>query len=50
MINIEAQNKAFPTPISEKIEPYYSDELREIWQQNDRDWSVFSKKVMEVSF
>lgn len=32
------------------VEPFYSDELRSIWQTYDRDWSVYSKKEMEVSF
>ena len=39
-----------PISISEKVEPFYSDELRTIWQTYDRDWSVYAKKEMEVSF
>jgi hypothetical protein len=48
MLNVE-RNKAFhisliPTPNSQEVEPYYSDELRRIWQTSIRDWSVYSKK------
>jgi hypothetical protein len=50
IVNTEAQNKAFHPAMSEKTHPFYSDELRSIWQKCDRNWFVFSKKNMEVSF
>ena len=56
MLSVE-RNKVFqfpsdPAAISEaeKIEPYYSNELRSIWQHYDRNWLVYSKKSLEVLF
>jgi len=53
MLSVE-RNKAFhisliPTNVSKKVEPYYADELRTIWQTSIRDWSVYTKKD-EISF
>jgi hypothetical protein len=37
--------------ISRKTEIYHSDELRKLWASDTlRNWEIFSKKVMEVSF
>ena len=53
MLNLES-NKDFQflAPISEtvKIKPYYSDESQSIWEHYDRNWLVYSKKNLEVSF
>ncbi len=39
-----------PLPIiSPTVTAFYADEMREVWQNNDRDWTVYSKK-QEVSF
>jgi hypothetical protein len=52
LLNVKEANKvSHISHISEKIEAYYSDELRKIWQTYDRDWNgVYSKKNLEVSF
>ena len=51
MLSVQ-RNKDFQFPAliseAEKIEPYYSDELRSIWQHCDRNWLVYSKKELEV--
>jgi hypothetical protein len=45
------RNKAFPIPISEKVEAYHHDELRKLWISDTlRNWELFSKKVMDTSF
>ena len=50
-MNTQTINKVFQiTPISEKIEAYHADEMREIWVSGSRNWDIYSKKVMEVSF
>ena len=50
MLSVE-RNKVFrfsPIPAliseNEKVEAYYSDELRIIWQSSIRDWSIYSKR------
>jgi hypothetical protein len=53
MISVEEQNKAFHnSPVSSgKIEAYHADEMRKIWtSDNLRNWEIYSKKIMEVSF
>ena len=38
-------------PVSERIETYHTDEMRKIWISDlSRNWEVYSKKIMEVSF
>ena len=49
LLNVKEANKV--SHVSEKVQAYYSDELRAIWQTYDRDWNgVYSKKNLEVSF
>lgn len=54
IVNNETINKAFqipPIPISEKIEAFQADEMRKIWTSDlSRNWEVYSKKIMDVSF
>ena len=51
LMNAKTIDKVFQvTPISEKIEAYHSDEMRELWVSGSRNWDIYSKKIMEVSF
>ena len=52
MLSVE-ENKSFHNPRvpSGRIEVYHADEMRKIWtSDNLRNWEVYSKKMMEVSF
>ncbi len=38
-------------PISEKVEAYQADDMRMFWVSDlQRNWGIYSKKEMEVSF
>jgi hypothetical protein len=52
IVSVKVENKpSLISRINEKVEAYYSDELRSIWQTSDRDWTgIYSKKNLEVSF
>jgi len=51
MISVkEADKPSLISRVYDKVQAYYSDELRSIWQTYDRDWTVYSKKNLEVSF
>lgn len=52
MLSVE-ENKLFHNSdvSSGRIEAYHADEMRKIWTSDlSRNWEVYSKKVMEVSF
>ena len=52
MLSVE-ENKLFHNShvSSERIEAYHPDEMRKIWVSDlSRNWEVYSKKIMEVSF
>jgi len=46
----EADKPSLISRVYEKVQVYYSDELRSIWQTYDRDWTVYSKKNLEALF
>jgi hypothetical protein len=54
VISVEEENKRYHLShisIFGKVEAFHADEMRKIWISDlSRNWEVYSKKVMEVSF
>jgi hypothetical protein len=51
MLSVEENKPSDISRFSGKTEIYHSDELRKLWVSDTlRNWELFSKKVMDVSF